>query len=214
MSALSPQFIFPNRFGSEPVLSTHEIEKQVADRLGSRPAAKRTELPLTAEAGTGALRPIASRLSVGLLAADEHHHDVAVLSPHGEIDLGTAPLLREVLLPALERETGPVVVDLSGVSFMDSTGVHVLVETLRRLEPQNRRLAIVCREGGQVHRLLALVGLLDTLTVHRSRESAVVGGNDLLRPEPWRNSLPAHAQPLSQSPPPISPAKRHAAKAS
>ena len=84
-----------------------------------------------------------------------------MLSPHGEIDLETAPLLREVLLPVLEREIGPVVLDLSEVAFMDSTGVHLLVEALRRLELQNRRLAIVCREGGQVHRLLAVVGLLD-----------------------------------------------------
>ena len=52
-------------------------------------------------------------------------------------------------MPALEHQTGPVVVDLSAVAFMDSTGVHVLVATLRRLEPQNRPLAIVCREGAR-----------------------------------------------------------------
>jgi hypothetical protein len=50
--------------------------------------------------------------------------------------------------------------------------------------------------------------------VYRTRESAVVGGDDLLRPEAGRHSLPAHAQPLNQSPPSISPAERHAAKAS
>ncbi len=120
----------------------------------------------------------------GQVADRLRRHDVVVLSPHGEIDLETAPLLREALLPVLERETGPVVLDLSEVAFMDSTGVHVLVEALRRLEPQNRRLAIVCREGGQVHRLLAVVGLLDVLTVHCSRESGVASGDERLRPEP------------------------------
>ena len=89
---------------------------------------------------------------------------------------------------------------------MDSTGVHVLVDTLRRLEPQNRRLAIVCREGGQVHRLLALVGLLDTLSVYGSRESAVVGGGDRLRSEPGRNSRPSDTRALTETPPSISPA--------
>lgn len=135
----------------------HETETRVTDRPRCHAAPKTAEFPLAAE---------------------------VVLSPHGEIDLETAPRLREVLLPVLEREIGPVVLDLSEVAFMDSTGVHVLVEALGRLELQNRRLAIVCREGGQVHRLLAVVGLLDVLSVHRSRESAVAGGDERLRPEP------------------------------
>ena len=122
-----------------------------------------------------------------------------MLSVHGEIDLETAPVLRKFLLPVLEHQTGPIVVDLSEVAFMDSTGLHVLVDTLRRLEPQNRRLAIASREGGQVHRLLALVGLLDALTVHRSRESAVLGGDDLLRSEPGTYSAASDTGALTES---------------
>jgi anti-anti-sigma factor len=53
----------------------------------------------------------------------EHDQDTLVLTVHGEIDLGTAPTLREALKPILDRQTGPVVVDLSEVAFMDSTGV-------------------------------------------------------------------------------------------
>ncbi len=88
-----------------------------------------------APAQSGA-RPLmaAGTLSARLLPAHEEHDQVAVLSVHGEIDLGTAPTLRDVLQPVLEHQTGPVVVDLSTVSFMDSSGVHLLVETLRRLE--------------------------------------------------------------------------------
>jgi anti-sigma B factor antagonist len=133
--------------------------------------------------------------SSAFLVAYEKHQDVAVLDARGEIDLGTAPILREALRPVLEHETGPVVVDLSKVSFMDSTGVHVLVDTLRPLGLQNRRFAIVCREDGQVHRLLGLVGLLDALTVHRSRASAVIGGDDVVRAEPGRNSRASDSPP-------------------
>ncbi len=117
-------------------------------------------------------------LSVRLLAADEPHAHVTVLSVNGEIDLGTAPVLREALITVLEHQNGPVVVDLSQVPFMDSTGVHVLMDALRRLEPQNRTLALVCHEDGQVDRILALVDLLDTVTVYRSRQSAVRAGDD------------------------------------
>src|ERR1700760_1318210 len=98
-------------------------------------------------------------VSFRLLAAHAQHERVAVLGVHGDIDLATAPMLREMLLPVLERQTGPVVMDLSRVPFMDSAGVAVFPDTLRWLEPQNRALALVCDEGGQVHRVLAMVGL-------------------------------------------------------
>ena len=171
-------------------------EEQGADRP-CQAAPKRSDVSRTADQ-TDAPQWTTGASSVRLLAAHEHHQDVAVLSVHGEVDLGTAPAVRKALLPVLEHETGPVVVDLSEVTFMDSTGVHVLVDTLRQLQPQNRGLAIVCREGGQVHRLLGLVGLLDTLTVHRSRESAVTGGDDRLRAEPGRNGRPSDTRTVTQ----------------
>jgi len=77
--------------------------------------------------------------------------------------------------------------------FTASDQVRGAIASMGRTEdvtfsPDNRRLAIACREDGPVHRLLALVGLLDALRVHGSRESAVIGGDDLLRSEPGRYS--------------------------
>jgi anti-sigma B factor antagonist len=175
----------------------HEAEPQSAGRR-CHAGSKRSGVSLAAER-TDVPQRTADPVSVGLLTAYGPHPDVAVLSVHGEIDLKTAPVLSKSLLPALEHQTGPVVVDLSEVAFMDSTGLHVLIDTLRRLEPQNRRLAIACREGGQVHRLLALAGLLDALTVHRSRESAVFGGDDVLRSEPGSYSRAPDTRALTQS---------------
>jgi anti-anti-sigma factor len=122
--------------------------------------------------------------SVRAVATDERDLDTAVFDVHGDIDIGTAGMLREALLPALGRGTGAVVVDLSEVAFMDSTGVHVLLDTLQRLKAQNRRLALACREHGQVHKVLALLGLLDAVAVHRSRLDAVIGGDDRIAPPP------------------------------
>ncbi len=166
----------------------HETNEEAADRR-CHPAPQRSGRSLPAEE-TDVPKWTAGTLWVSVPAARGHHPDVAVLDVRGEIDLGTAPALREALLPLLERETGPVVVDLSEIEFMDSIGLHVLVDTLRRLEPQNRRFAIVCREGGHLHRLLALVGLLGGLTVHRALESAVIGGDDVLRSGPARARRP------------------------
>lgn len=181
----------------QPMMKMHEAEQQSSgrccpagsERSGVSLVAERTDIP------QWTVDPV----SVGLLTAHGPHQDVAVLSVHGEIDLETAPVLRKFLLPVLEHQTGPIVVDLSEVAFMDASGLHVLVDTLRRLEPQNRRLGIACREGGQVHRLLALVGLLDALTVHRSRQSAVIGGDDVLRFEPGNYSRASNTGTLTQS---------------
>ena len=180
------QFLF-QRNTRKPVRTMHETEERIADRR-CHAARKRSDVSLTAEQTDTPPWTAAGTLSVLLQPAHEHHEHVAVLGVYGEIDLGTAPMLREFLLPVLEHPPGRVVVDLSEVSFMDSTGGHVLVDTLRRLEPHNCALAIVCREGGQVHRLLALLGLLDVLTVYGSRESAVMAGDDVLRSGACRNS--------------------------
>lgn len=173
----------------------HQIEEQANDCLGSQ----LRDLAASAEPPAGAGERPTDSSSFRLLATPEHEHDTAVLNVHGEIDLETAPVLWEALLPILEHHIGPVVVDLSDVEFMDSTGVHVLVQTGQRLEPKNRRLAIVCPEGGTVHRLLGLLGLLDTMAVHRSRASALVGGDGLLRSEPDRDSSPSKARALTHS---------------
>lgn len=124
------------------------------------------------------------------MIAVQNSQGAQLVSIRGDVDLATAPGLRELLIPILEQADGPVVVDLSEVPFMDSTGVHVLVDAHQRLEAQNRQLAIACCEHGQVHRLLALVGLLDLLNVHRSRVSAVTGANDLIRSSRNETSAP------------------------
>lgn len=168
----------------------HEIEEQRADRFLLDAGSMRSDLSRAARTHTGTTGCTAERVSVRVLAAHDHDQQTAVLSVHGEVDLGTAPVLREALSWVLEHRAGPVAVDLSEVSFMDSTGVHVLLDTLERLKLENRRLAIVCREGGQVHRVLGLLGLLDALAVYRSREGAVIGGDDLLRSVPGRTRGP------------------------
>jgi anti-sigma B factor antagonist len=181
------------------------MEEQLADRFRLLREPMRPELSQTAPA---------DRLSVCLLNQSGSDREVAILSVQGDVDLVTALLLQDALEPVLERQTGPVVVDLSEVAFMDSAGVHVLVDALWRLRLENRRLAVACREGGQIHRLLRVVGLLDALVVHRSRESAVTGGNDLLGPARRKACRPSEARRLTQRPPSTSPTTSHAAQAS
>lgn len=100
-----------------------------------------------------------------------------VLSVSGEIDLHTAPGLRAALEPAVQaaREQGTaVVVDLSAVSFLDSTGLGELVGAHKALAGSGDRLHVVA-VGDRVPRLLALTGLTEVLAVHDSLTDALAG---------------------------------------
>jgi anti-sigma B factor antagonist len=90
----------------------------------------------------------------------------------GELDLRTVPTLREHLADALARDEGAVVVDLTDVGFIDSTGLAALLNALRRLTRAGRRLLLACADG-PVLRMLRLTRLDSTFSVHESADAAL-----------------------------------------
>lgn len=92
-----------------------------------------------------------------------------VLSVHGEIDLASAPSL-ESRVESLDHGT-PVVVDLSGVTFIDSTGLRVLISANEAANEAGGRFHIVASEG-PVTKLFAITGVDEWLNVHDTRDSA------------------------------------------
>jgi anti-sigma B factor antagonist len=91
----------------------------------------------------------------------------------GEIDMATAPMLERELTSAIESGDGAVVLDLSEVTFFDSSGLRVAIVAHRDLGERDRRLAVVCDPQGNVRRTFALAGLADVLDLHPSREAAL-----------------------------------------
>lgn len=65
-----------------------------------------------------------------------------LLRLRGEIDLNTSPTLRARLLEVVETPTSRVLVDLSGLSYMDSSGVGTLVDFKRRLDQRKSALVL------------------------------------------------------------------------
>ena len=78
----------------------------------------------------------------------------------GEIDLATAPFLDR----AISHHTGRIVVDLRKVSFMDSTGLRVLIIHRGRLKARGGNIRLLVSEG-PIPRLIALTGLADLFDV-------------------------------------------------
>lgn len=82
--------------------------------------------------------------------------------PSGELDLVTAPSLEQALRDADGRGRGPVILDLGELSFMDSSGLAVVLRAVRRDQADRGRLTV--RPGdGPVLRLLKLTGALEWL---------------------------------------------------
>lgn len=90
------------------------------------------------------------------------------LNVTGEIDLATVDQLTSELDAVFEGDASNVVVDLTGTSFMDSTGLKSLVMAQRRYQEAGRSFAIQV-DGGPVSRLIDLSGLQSSITVIRDR---------------------------------------------
>lgn len=95
---------------------------------------------------------------------EQDERGVRVLSVVGEVDLASAPRLSERLNVAVRCTSGGVVVDLTGVEVLDSTGIAVLLNALRRMTRARRRLALVCTSG-PVLQVLRLTRLDSTFIV-------------------------------------------------
>lgn len=95
----------------------------------------------------------------------------SVVEVGGEVDLHSANQLRDELLKAAEGENPCVVVDLSRVSFIDSTGLGVLVGALKRVR-ETGVLSLVCPQRS-VRRVFEITGLMQVFPIFDSVEEAV-----------------------------------------
>ncbi len=95
-----------------------------------------------------------------------------VLAVSGEVDVATAPRLREQLVQLVNQGNHHLVVDLEGVDFLDSTGLGVLVGALKRVRLQEGELTLVCTQP-RIVKVFDITGLSKVFTLHESVDSAV-----------------------------------------
>lgn len=95
----------------------------------------------------------------------------SVVSLQGELDLSTIPTLEPQLFDELGRRPG-VVVDLTKLSFIDSSGIGLLIQAFRA-NGDSGRMGTVIAPGSQVERVFAIAGIDRALPVFRSRADAL-----------------------------------------
>lgn len=84
--------------------------------------------------------------------------DHTVIKLKGEVDIYTAPSLRETIVDCVEKGRYKIAVDLDEVDFLDSTGLGVLVGGLKRVKQHEGELSIICNQE-KILRIFKITGL-------------------------------------------------------
>jgi anti-sigma B factor antagonist len=105
-----------------------------------------------------------------------------IIRLRGELDVAGCPELEEAIVLAERIDAARIVIDIDGLDFIDSTGLHVFLKATRRAEGNGKRLRFTSG-GGHVADILRVTALDQTLPFLELDEGAVPGENDGLRKE-------------------------------
>ena len=94
-----------------------------------------------------------------------------VVAVRGEVDVATAPRLRESVISVVSKGRRGVVVDLDAVDFIDSTGLGVLVGALKRVKTHGGELRVVCTNS-RVLNVFEITGLDGVFEITASVDEA------------------------------------------
>jgi anti-sigma B factor antagonist len=101
----------------------------------------------------------------------------AIVALRGELDLSDAPDMAAHLIAAVAACGPRVIVDLAGLTFIDSCGLGTLMRVLRWTRQSGGDLTLVAPQH-QVRRVLEVTGLIDVFTVYPSMTPAISGAAD------------------------------------
>lgn len=101
----------------------------------------------------------------------QHHDDAEVLHVTGEIDMLTAPRVEEALMPLVRQQPSVLVVDLSGVTFLASAGLKLLVAA-QQASREGTRVRVVAADQ-QTFRPIELTGLTEYIAVYATVAEAL-----------------------------------------
>ena len=108
------------------------------------------------------------------LEVDESRSPHTVVAVKGEVDVYTAPRLREKLVELVSQGHLKIVVNLEDVDFLDSTGLGVLVGALKRLRSHDGELSLVCTQQ-RILKVFEITGLTKVFAIYDSVDAAVIG---------------------------------------
>jgi anti-sigma B factor antagonist len=104
---------------------------------------------------------------------DRTDGDLAIVAMGGELDYEASPQLRARLVGAIKAGGRRLVLDLSDVTFIDSTAIGVLAGTVARLDEAGGGSLAVVSTNDKVLQIFEITGLDGVISLHSSRDEAV-----------------------------------------
>jgi anti-sigma B factor antagonist len=98
-----------------------------------------------------------------------------IVAVGGEIDVYTAPKLRDKITELVAGGAYDLVVDMQEVEFLDSTGLGVLVGGLKKVRAHNGSLQLVCNQD-RLLKIFRITGLAKVFVIHDSADQALAAG--------------------------------------
>jgi anti-sigma B factor antagonist len=107
------------------------------------------------------------------LKLDTHNKDgIEIVDVEGEIDVYTAPRLRELLIDLVNKQHYHLIVNMEKVEFLDSTGLGVLVGGLKRVRAHDGSLDLVCTQE-RILKIFRITGLTKVFGIHDTVDEAI-----------------------------------------
>ena len=98
-----------------------------------------------------------------------------IVAVGGEIDVYTAPKLRDKITELVGAGSYHLVVDMQQVEFLDSTGLGVLVGGLKKVRAHDGSLQLVCNQD-RLLKIFRITGLAKVFVIHESADEALAAG--------------------------------------
>ena len=98
-----------------------------------------------------------------------------IVAVGGEIDVYTAPKLRDKLSELVATGAYDIVVDMHEVEFLDSTGLGVLVGGLKKVRAHDGSLRLVCNQD-RLLKIFRITGLAKVFVIHETADEALAAG--------------------------------------
>jgi len=112
---------------------------------------------------------------VDLTLATHEVGETTVVAVGGEIDVYTAPKLRDKITELVGAGVYDIVIDLEAVEFLDSTGLGVIVGGLKKVRAHDGSLRLVCTQD-RLLKIFRITGLAKVFDIHQSADAAVAAG--------------------------------------
>ena len=103
----------------------------------------------------------------------EREDKVVIAVPTGEVDMSNAATVRQQIAESVTSDEDALIVDLSELAFMDSAGLHSLIELGTVLSERRQQLLLCVPHGTPIERAMDIIGLPSAVSVHSDRGKAM-----------------------------------------